>query len=122
MYEYQFKNYVNILIFIGEYCGELIHLKYQFFPVYKTTDGRWATPVDSYMENFNKNTKIKPIPISFDKSLTYNYPTDLSEQQLEWRFSKKYYKIENGKAIPIMGRYAEDLVKLWEELNSKSKE
>lgn len=35
MSQYLFKNYENILIFIGEYCGDLIHMKYQFFPVYK---------------------------------------------------------------------------------------
>ncbi|MCU7614061.1 hypothetical protein N0B16_06390 [Chryseobacterium sp. GMJ5] len=119
-YEYDFNNYVDILVFVGEFCGDLI--KDDFFPVYKTTDGRWATPVDAYMENHYKNTEIKPIPISFDKSLTYDYPTDLSEQQLEWRFPKEYYKTKNGKAYPIKGRYAEDLVKLWNERKSKYKE
>ena len=125
-YQYDFTNYENVLIFIREYCGDLIQLKYQFFPVYKTSDGRWATPIDTYMESHYKPDQFTPTNITFDKSVAFDVlrtNKNPSEEQIaqlkQYKFPEKYYKIENGKAIPIMGRYAEDLVKLWNELYLK---
>ncbi len=116
-FKYDFRNYDNVLTFIGEYCGDLIQLKYQFFPVYKTADGRWATPVDTYMEGYYKSENNKPTAITFDKSVYFNLPDRLSDEQItqlkQFEFPEKYYKIENGKAIPIAGRYVEDSVELW---------
>ncbi|UOU98697.1 hypothetical protein MUU74_01780 [Chryseobacterium daecheongense] len=121
MYEYDFSNYDNILVFVGEYCGDLIHFKYQFFPLYKTANGKWASPVKAKDEYFyNKTDEFKPTNINFDKTVSFDLPVHLSTQQMaqliQHRFPEKYYKIENGKAIPIMGRYAEDLMKLWKKL------
>ena len=119
-YEYDFINYENVLLFVGEFCGELILLKYSFFPVYKVANGRWATPVDANMERYYENTAIKPVPISFEESLVYDYPADLSEKHLEWRFPKQYYRYKsNNKAVPTMGRYAEELIKLRKETFEK---
>jgi hypothetical protein len=127
-YEYMFQNYDNVLIFIGEYCGDLIQLKYQFFPVYKTKDGKWASPVDTYMESYYKSDQFIPTNITFDKSVVFDLlrtnktPSEEQIAQLKkFKYPEKYYKIVNGKAIPIMGRYAEDLVKLWNELYWKNK-
>lgn len=127
-YEYMFQHYENVLIFIGEYCGDLIQLKYQFFPVYKTKNGRWASPVDTYMEPYYESDQFTPVNILFDKSVAFDViktnknPTDDQIEQLKkFKFPEKYFKIENGKAIPIMGRYAEDLVKLWKEISEKNK-
>jgi len=129
MYEYDFRNYENVLLFIGEYCGDLIQLKYQFFPLYKTIDGRWATPVDTYMEHYYKSDNYKPTNITFDKSVSFNLlrsKIKLTDDQItqlkQHKFPEEYYKIENGKAIPIAGRYAEDLVKLRKELSERNKE
>lgn len=125
-YEYDFRNYEYILIFIGEYCGDLI--KDYFFPVYKTKDGRWAAPVDTYMERYYKSDQFIPRSITFDQSVAFDLSTNnkkLSEDQIaqfrKFKYPEKYYKIENGKAIPIKGRFAEDLVKLWKELSEKNK-
>ncbi|KMQ68670.1 hypothetical protein ACM39_05080 [Chryseobacterium sp. FH2] len=117
MYEYDFRNYDNILIFVGEYCGDLI--KDYFFPVYKTIDGRWATPVDIYMEHYYKSEKFSPLDITFDHSVNFDL-SDYSSVRIEYKFPKEYYKIKNGKAYPIKGRYAEDLVKLWKEISTKN--
>ncbi|MGD1319907.1 hypothetical protein [Chryseobacterium sp. 2R14A] len=118
MPKYLFKNYENILIFIGEYCGDLIHIKYQFFPVYKTQDGRWATPFDTYKESYKPEKHLYE-NIIFDKSVSFNLPDQLSDEKMAQfirnKFPEKYYSIKNGKAYPIMGRYAEDIVKHWKE-------
>ena len=119
MSQYLFKNYENILIFIGEYCGDLIHMKYQFFPVYKTQNGRWATTVDAYKAKYDKDKEDLYENIVFDKSVSFDLPNQLTDEQMTQfiknRFPEKYYSIKDGKAYPIMGRYAEDLVKNWME-------
>lgn len=114
MYEYDFRNYDVVLLFVGEYCGDLI--KDFFFPVYKTANGRWATPIKMRDEHYYKN--YKPTKIIFEKSLSFDVG-DLPTEHIEYRFPKEYYKIENGKAYPIMGRYAEDLVKIWKAISEK---
>jgi len=113
MYEYDFQNYDHVLIFVGEFCGDLIHVKYQFFSVYKTKDGRWASPVKIRDEDYYKDSI--PVKITFEKSVNFDI-SDLSIETIKYKFPKKYYKIKEGKAYPIMGRYAEDLVKLWNTL------
>ncbi|EJL70453.1 hypothetical protein [Chryseobacterium populi] len=123
MKEYDFRNYNNILVFVGEYCGDLIQLKYQFFPVYKTAHGKWAAVIKPRDEHYYKQDKFKPTNIIFDKSVSFDLPDHLSPQQItqliEYKFPEKYYKIKGGKVFPIMGRSAEDLVKLWKELYYK---
>src|SRR5690606_5598056 len=123
-YEYQFQNYETVLIFVGEFCNELIHLKYQFFPVYKTKNGRWASPVKPHDELYYKDWKcntIEPEKINFDKSVYFEIQrrkglTDQQQKEYsEQQFPKKYYEVKKEKAVPIMGRYAEDLIRLWKE-------
>lgn len=124
MYEYDFSHYDNILLFIGEYCSDLI--KDNFFPVYKTVDGRWAIPVDTYTEGYYKSDQFMPTNINFEKSVGFDLPKNINEEQIaqlkKSKFPEKYYKIMDGKAIPIMGRYAEDLVKLRKEILAKNQE
>lgn len=126
MYEFDFRNYDHVLIFVGEYCGDLIHLKYQFFPLYKTADGRWATPVKPKAEQIYQLDQYTPSKIDFDQSVNFDLPYNLTEEQIAqvrtYKFPEKYYDIKDHKAIPIMGRYAEDLVKIWKEMDEKNKE
>ncbi|WP_129039978.1 hypothetical protein [Chryseobacterium sp. CH21] len=126
MYEFDFRNYDHILVFVGEYCGDLIHLKYQFFPLYKTADGRWATPVKPKAEQIYQLDQYTPSKIEFDQSVNFELSNDLSQEQIaqlrKYKFPEKYYDIKDHKAIPIMGRYAEDLVKIWKEIYEKNKE
>jgi hypothetical protein len=124
MYEYDFRNYDHILLFVKEYCGDLV--KDYFFPVYKTEDGRWAAPVDPYMEDYYKPDQFPPVNILFDQSVAFDLlktNKNPSEEQIiqlkKFKFPEKYYKIKNGKAIPVMGRYAENLVRLWTEISKK---
>ncbi|MDQ1163587.1 hypothetical protein QE422_003955 [Chryseobacterium sp. SORGH_AS 447] len=124
MYEYDFRNYEHILLFVKEYCGDLV--EDYFFPVYKTEDGRWAASVDPYMEDYYKPDQFPPVNILFDQSVAFNLlktNKNPSEEQIiqlkKFKFPEKYYKIENGKAIPVMGRYAENLVQLWKEISKK---
>lgn len=124
IYEYDFRNYDTALIFVGEYCGDLI--KDFFFPIYKTSNGRWATPIKTRDEHYYKPEKFKPQDIVFDESVYFDLPNHLTEEQItelvSHKFPEKFYKIKGRRAYPIMGRYAEDLVRLWNELDSKNTE
>lgn len=112
MYEYDFLNYDTVLLFVGEYCGDLI--KDFFFPIYKTTNGRWAAPIKMRDEHYYQN--YKPTKIAFEESLYFDI-ANFSIEHIKYKFPEEYYKIEDGKAIPIMGRYAEDLVVLLKEIS-----
>ena len=54
------------LMFVSRYEGRLYHEKYQFFPVYPTVDGRWATCGDpDRWEGRFHHGKLKRVPIKF---------------------------------------------------------
>lgn len=115
-YDGLFFNYENVLIYVGEFCGELIYLRENFFPVYKTKEGRWAIPVYHKYNHWFGLEKLTSTPMTFDDSLTFDIPTSFSAEKIEELFPKKDFKIENGKAYPLMGRYVEDLVKSNDEI------
>ncbi|MGO4709573.1 hypothetical protein AB4Y90_10745 [Chryseobacterium sp. 2TAF14] len=59
-HRFLFEDYnVNVLLFVEERCGELIHKRYKFYPVYKTADGRWATPVETDRSSYDKSENRK---------------------------------------------------------------
>lgn len=106
------------LLFVGEYCGKLIHTKYQYFDVYPTKDGRWASPGNPYRfdDNF-KARSIKAVPIAFDNDLSFD------TKSLFFRDSfaeiTPYFTLEGNKATPVMGTYIDELVKLKQEADLK---
>ena len=66
-----FSGYKNVLLFVSEYEGKYYHEKYQFYDVYKTNNGRWASPykAEDYEHIYNKNTTIKPQAIKFEEKV-----------------------------------------------------
>ncbi len=107
-----FGKYEYVLLFIGEYCGKLIHEKYQYFDLYKTKNGKWASPGNPYKyDNNQKEKNIAPKKINFESSVWFDV-SKLNEKQIESEYPTEYYKIIENKAIPIMGTYVEDLIKI----------
>lgn len=101
----QFANYDTVLLYISEYCGNLVHVKYQFSDLYKTIDGRWASPLSPWeYENLKGNEVSNYVKINFDNSIRYSL-TDLGRA-----VPKEYFETDNTNAIPIYGRYAEDII------------
>ncbi len=81
-HRFLFEDYnVNVLLFVEERCGELIHKRYKFYPVYKTADGRWATPVETDRSGYDKFEDLYD-NIIFDKSVSFDIPDDLSDEQM----------------------------------------
>ncbi|MEJ7627914.1 MAG: hypothetical protein WKF35_13695 [Ferruginibacter sp.] len=104
-----FSNYENVLLFVSEYCGQLYHEKYQYFDLYKTVDGKWASPGDPYKYDEYHRKNIKSQNIQFADSVWFDI-SKLSEAVIKRQFPIPFYKIDGQKAIPIMGCYIDELV------------
>jgi len=104
-----FSKYETVLIFVNEYCGKYYHEKYQYFDLYKTTDGKWASPGDPYKYDRYHKKNLKAKNIKFADTVYFDV-TRLSETVIKKLYPEPYYKIEGQKAIPIMGSYIDDLV------------
>jgi hypothetical protein len=110
-----FSRFQNVLLFVREYEGKYYHEKYQYFDVYKTKNGRWASPYQSeeYGHPYNKYTTIEPEPIQFAERVAY---------PLHWRlpdgtedsttYPSPYFESTGDSAIAIYGNYLEDLFAL----------
>lgn len=114
-----FSAYENVLIFVAAYCGKLSHQKYQYFDVYKTVDGNWASPGDPYKYDNHHRKNLKAQNIQFADSVWFNL-SGLSKEQINIRFPRPFYKIEGNKAIPIMGAYINTLIEVKKEGALKS--
>jgi len=101
------------LLFVSNYNGNLYHEKYQYFDVYKTKNGRWASSyrIGDYGHPYNKNTCVRPEIIDFADEVSYKIRSR-NEKEIESLFPAPYYKIENDKAIVIWGNYIEQLFEL----------
>lgn len=105
--------YDTVLLFIGEYCGKLYQEKYQFFDLYKTKDGRWASPGDPYkFDKYQENKTIKAQSIDFDPFIRIStIPPDDDDQRFQ-KYEAPYYRLIGDKAVPLMGTYIKDLIKV----------
>lgn len=67
-----FAKYDTVLMFVARYEGKLYHEKYQFFPVYPTANGRWASCGDAgqWEIGYEHKTPLKPVPITFAGNVT----------------------------------------------------
>lgn len=104
-----FSKYENVLLFVSEYCGELYHEKYQYFELYKTIDGKWASPGDPYKYDRYHRKNLKAQNMQFADYVWFDI-SKLSEAAIKEQFPAPFYKIEGQKAIPVMGSYIDELI------------
>ena len=108
----QFSEYPTVLLFVSEYCQELIHQKYQYFPLYKTTDNRWAAPFPAASFTSQPGAAIlKPHRLKFREPVV-TYLTGADPAWVAKHFPPPYYRIENNQAIAEYGSYVEELLEL----------
>lgn len=106
-----FSKFKNVLLFVKPLEGKYYHEKYQYFPVYKTTNDRWASPYNSldYNHPDSKSFTVKPEEILFEEEISYEI-AGLTNEQIKSKFPEPYYLIQKQKAIAIFGNYVEELV------------
>ncbi|WP_439480784.1 hypothetical protein [Chryseobacterium aquaticum] len=105
--------YDTVLLFVGEYCGKLYQEKYQFFDLYKTKDGRWASPGDPYkFDKYQEDKTIKAQSIDFDPFIRISTIAPDDDDQRFQKYEAPYYRLIGDKAVPLMGAYIKDLIKV----------
>jgi hypothetical protein len=107
------------LLFVYKHNGKLHHVGYQYFDVYKTTNGRWASCGNPFYfdERFKDSVKT-PIPVvrlEFPKPVTFKINPSFDSMTIEEVFPKPYFKVEGLTATGLMGSYVEDLFLLKKE-------
>ena len=115
-----FSKFEHVLLFVGEYCGKLYHEKYQYFDVYKTVSGKWASPGDPYRFERKPTKNIKAQIVKFSDTLWFDTRT-YGWGERKQVFPEEYFKIEGNKATPLMGTYVKDLLTLKKEGTLKRK-
>jgi hypothetical protein len=105
-----FANYQHVLLYVELHEGKYYHAKYQFSPLYRTKDGRWAGAYDAYDygHEYNRGTAIKPEVIDFLKPVVFDISRDKGVAIEKW-FPEPYFRIEGGKAIAVYGNYVPEL-------------
>lgn len=108
-----FSKYKFVLLFVSLHEGKFYHEKYQYFDLYKTKTGKWASsyPTADYKHDYNKNISVKPEKIDFAEDVYYDVSGRDRKSVKEWR-PAPYYQVEQGKAKAIYGNYIPELFKL----------
>ena len=120
-----FGDYQNVMLFVSQYCGNNFHVKYQYFPVYKTIDNKWAAPYPiSEYSRLDSLSKIKPEKIYFKEPLVFDLIPSYSSRSMrrprQISYPEPFYKTENGKVTVIYGNYASELLELKKQTSLKS--
>ena len=104
-----FSKFKNVLLFVSNSNGRLYLEKYQYFDVYKTIDGRWASPGDTAKFDKQHRVNFKPQHLQFIDTVWYDI-RQLDRGCLKRiAFLEPYFKIEGNKAIALMGAYVDEL-------------
>lgn len=103
-----FSKYKNVLLFVSEYKGKLYHEKYQYFDVYRTKDGSWASCGDPYKFDDYHRRNIQAVKLEFDEPLIFNLK-DYEKEFNKEVFKSPYFGINGDKAECLMGAFVTDL-------------
>jgi len=91
---FHFTEFKNALLYVSEFEGKLYHEKYQYDPVFKTRDGRWAGPYSNdYRHEYNVNTTVKPEKIDFADEVSSSIKGYENFTQVVSNI--KYYKLQS---------------------------
>jgi hypothetical protein len=104
-----FLPFKTVLLFVSNYNGQLIYEKGSFFDLYKTIDGRWASPKFESPDNPNHWKNVETHNLRFADSLWYEITYH------DKRFTPPIFpepiRNEPNKTITVKGGYVEDLLK-----------
>lgn len=112
-FKISFLEYDYSLLYVLQYKGELIQIKYLFDDVYMTKDGRWASPLKpkNLFHTITPDAVNQPEIINFVTPIEFTYDEKFEKQIIE-NFPEAYFKIENGKISTTYGFYVEDLFRI----------
>jgi len=112
----RFSRYQYALLFLVRSNGKYYHVKYTYYEVYPTQDGRWASACDlgatMFVDDYD-SMRAKAVPVQFQKSLSFKLKKVIPGARSA--YIEPYFTVRNNKAIPLMGTYVDDLLKIEEE-------
>lgn len=109
-----FSKYNTVLLFVYPYKDKNVQEKYQFFPVYKTKDDKWAGvyAAGDFQNNYYKDSiTVQPEKIEFKEKLSFSMEK-LDGEMKEYLYPAPFFTIKNNSAIPVYGNYVEDLFRI----------
>ncbi|GAB5526791.1 MAG: hypothetical protein Roseis2KO_46630 [Roseivirga sp.] len=111
-----FSHYQHVLLYLVKEEGKLYHAKYQYNALFKTKEGRWASPWTNYdyAHPYNEKTSIKPVKIDFVSRASIDI-SKYTQKQIKESFPKSYYIRSGNQVMPTYGNYIEELFKLKRE-------
>lgn len=118
----EFAYFNHALLFLSYSDGKLYHEKYQYFDVYKASNGRWASPdpTADYSHPFRNSISVKPEKIPFTEGLKFSVRPP-SRLLMGRSYPQPFYRIDAEYAIPVYGNYVEDLFRLKMETSLKAR-
>lgn len=99
-----FENLDRVILYVGDYCGELINVKYQFSPIYETVNNELMVPYYPVpgLDKIYDSLGIQIKKLDFLESSGNEY-SDQSDKWLDSVFPSPYFK-RKGKTIkPLYG-------------------
>ncbi|MFT3980323.1 MAG: hypothetical protein QM687_07635 [Ferruginibacter sp.] len=99
-----FSKYETVMLFVTKYNDTFYHDKYNFFDLYKTKDGQWASPSSWKVHD----STLKPHQINFSNEISFDV-SHFKKQRIKQLFPVPYYQIKDGKAIAEYGNYLSEL-------------
>lgn len=93
----------DAVLFISESCGKYHLWNGNFIDIYKTADGRWASPYSIY------NKSLTPEPMAFQQTVVFSVKGE-DRDYINKHYPSPYYKIEGNKAIAVYGYYLPELL------------
>ncbi|WP_269237653.1 hypothetical protein [Flavobacterium flavigenum] len=112
-FKISFLEYDYSLLYVLQYKGELIQIKYLFDDVYLTKEGRWASPLKpkNLFHTILPDSINQPQLINFITPIEFTYDERFEKQIIE-NFPEAYFKIGDGKISTTYGFYVEDLFRI----------
>lgn len=121
------SKFKNILLFVRLDSNGRYHefdSSHGFADLYKTVDGKWATPhFLGHIYKANGHKTIPPKKIKFIDNVEFSI-TDYEKHDkdaIKELFPSPYFIINNGKAIAVKGRYLDDFYFVKEMPDPKNK-
>lgn len=115
----EFGKYQHVLLYLNVTKNEIFHARYLYSDLYKTKDGRWASPYSVFdYDGLDESEKgsIKPERIDFAEEVSYSIE-GYTRARTNNLFPEPYYRIDKvrKKAIAIWGNYIPKLFQLQKE-------
>jgi hypothetical protein len=108
-----FSKHKTVMLYVSEEDGKYYHEKYQYHPLHKTRDGKWASPYDpaDHAREDTEDYPLRPVKIDFAEEVSFSI-SGLKKQEIKMTFPYPYYKIAGDKAIALYGNYVPELFHL----------